>query len=182
MNVTKLEIPDVMVFEPRVFGDDRGYFFESFNTEVFSECTGLDVRFQQDNHSMSRRGVLRGLHFQSAPMEQGKLVRVVQGEIFDVAVDIRPGSPTFGKWVSQILSDENKKQMWVPEGFAHGFLTLSDRAEVLYKATNFYAPKLEGCLAWDDADIGINWPEVGEILLSEKDRMGQGLAQCVGGS
>ncbi len=182
MNVVKLEIPDVMVFEPRVFGDERGFFFESFHAESFGEHTGLDVVFKQDNHSMSRRGVLRGLHFQRAPMEQGKLVRVVQGEIFDVAVDIRPGSPTFGKWVSQVLSSENKKQMWVPEGFAHGFLTLSDRAEVLYKATNFYAPKLEGCLAWDDPEIGIQWPAVDEILLSDKDRLGQTLTQCVSSS
>ena len=141
MKVTATRIPEVLLIEPRVFGDARGFFFESFNLKVFSEALGAAVEFVQDNHSRSSRGVLRGLHYQLAPHAQGKLVRVVAGEVFDVAVDIRPGSPTYGQWVAEILSAENKKQLWIPPGFAHGFVTLSDTAEFLYKTTDYYAPE-----------------------------------------
>ena len=145
MKATRLEIPDVILFEPKVFGDERGFFYESFNQQTFNQLTGLNIQFVQDNHSKSQKGVLRGLHYQLPPKAQGKLVRVVQGEVFDVAVDIRKDSPTFGKWVSAILSAENKQQLWIPEGFAHGFLTLSETAEFLYKTTDYYAPEMERC-------------------------------------
>jgi dTDP-4-dehydrorhamnose 3,5-epimerase len=174
MNVTRLQIPDVLILEPKVFGDARGFFMESFNLRTFSEVTGLSPTFVQDNHSKSARGVLRGLHYQIR-QAQGKLVRVVQGEIFDVAVDIRRGSPTFGQWVGAHLSAENKHQIWVPVGFAHGFLVLSDTAEVIYKTTDYYAPAEERCIAWNDPAIGITWPWSGEPLLSEKDRRGASL-------
>lgn len=173
MKVTTLAIPDVILFEPRVFGDERGFFFESFNAKVFEQATGRKADFVQDNHSKSRKGVLRGLHYQEAPYAQGKLVRVVSGEVFDVAVDIRKGSPTFGKWVAEILSAENKKQMWIPEGFAHGFLTLSDEAEFLYKTTNFYEPKSEKCILWNDATLGIKWPDTVTPEMSQKDTFGK---------
>ena len=178
MKITPLDISDVLLIEPKVFGDDRGFFFESFNADTFCKAVGHDVQFAQDNHSKSSKNVLRGLHYQQAPKAQGKLVRVTQGEVFDVAVDIRQGSPTFGKWVGEILSADNKKQLWIPEGFAHGFLTLSDTAEFLYKTTNYYAPTLEGCLMWNDAEIGIQWPDMdgAEPLLSAKDQLGKSLS------
>lgn len=178
MNATELVIPGVFVLEPKVFGDERGFFYESFNADVFEQLTGRSTDFIQDNHSRSARGVLRGLHFQLAPKAQAKLVRVVQGEIFDVAVDVRPESKTFGKWVSQTLSAENKKQMWIPEGFAHGFLTLSETAEVLYKTNGLYAPEFERCVLWNDPSIAIDWPMTEGLVISEKDRAGQALSVC----
>lgn len=171
MNVIPTKIPDVLIIEPKVFGDDRGFFFESFNQKAFNEATGLNVTFVQDNHSKSAKNVLRGLHYQ-VQQPQGKLVRVVQGEVFDVAVDIRQGSPTFGQWVGEILSAENKRQLWIPEGFAHGFLTLSETAEFLYKTTDYYAPKHERCILWNDPDINITWPQGGQPTLSAKDGNG----------
>jgi len=168
-------IPDVILFEPRVFGDDRGFFFESFNERVFLEAVGERYQFVQDNHSRSRRGVLRGLHYQLPPHAQGKLVRVVAGEVFDVAVDIRKGSPTFGRWVGEFLSESNKRQLWIPPGFAHAFITLSDTAEVLYKTTDFYAPSAERCIQWDDSEISIQWPFNDGPVLSMKDRAGKPL-------
>ena len=172
MKFTPLSIPDVLLMEPKVFGDERGFFFESFNADAFNEVVGRNVIFVQDNHSKSTLNVLRGLHYQLAPKAQGKLVRVTQGEVFDVAVDLRPASSTFGKWVGEILSAENKKQMWIPEGFAHAYLTLSDTAEFLYKTTNFYAPDLERSIMWNDSDIGINWPIEKNVMpiLSQKDK------------
>jgi len=178
MNATELAIPGVFVLEPKVFGDERGFFYESFNANVFEQLTGRSTDFVQDNHSRSSRGVLRGLHFQLAPRAQAKLVRVVQGEIFDVAVDVRPESKTFGQWVSQTLSAKNKKQLWIPEGFAHGFLTMSETAEVLYKTNGLYAPEFERCVLWNDASIGIDWPMTSGLVISEKDRAGQALSEC----
>lgn len=170
MNFIKTDIPDVIIFEPKVFGDERGFFLESFNQKTFEEATGLKREFVQDNHSKSSKGVLRGLHYQLPPMAQGKLVRVVQGEVFDVAVDIRKSSPTFGQWVGVHLSAENKRQLWIPEGFAHGFLTLSETAEFLYKTTNYYSPKDERSLRWNDADVGVVWPTMQTPpTLSAKD-------------
>ena len=176
MKVTPAAIPDVFILEPKVFGDERGFFFESFNRQAFREATGLDVDFVQDNHSKSAKNVLRGLHYQLPPKAQGKLVRVVQGEVFDVAVDLRKGSKSFGKWVGETLSAENKKQMWIPPGFAHGFLTLSDTAEFLYKTTDYYAPEHERCIPWDDPAIGIAWPLDGVPSLSAKDAAANELA------
>ena len=176
MKVTPLAIPDVLLIEPKVFGDERGFFYESFNQKAFQEATGLDVRFVQDNHSKSGKNVLRGLHYQ-VQQPQGKLVRVVQGEVFDVAVDIRKNSPTYGQWVGMHLSAENKKQLWIPPGLAHGFVVLSETAEFLYKTTDYYAPALERCICWNDPDIGIEWPIEGEPLLSAKDQAGVRLAQ-----
>ncbi|PLC52482.1 dTDP-4-dehydrorhamnose 3,5-epimerase [Pollutimonas nitritireducens] len=169
MKVTPLAIPDVILLEPNVFGDDRGFFFESFNQAQFEAATGKKLNFVQDNHSRSTQNVLRGLHYQ-IKQPQGKLVRVVAGSVFDVAVDIRKNSPTFGQWVGEVLSSENKKQLWVPEGFAHGFLTLSDKAEFLYKTTDYYAPKFERCILWNDSEINVQWPLDGEPILSEKDK------------
>lgn len=169
MNVIKTEIPDVLIFEPKVFGDDRGFFFESFSQKVFDEAVGRKVEFVQDNHSKSSKGVLRGLHYQLAPHAQGKLVRCVAGEVFDVAVDIRKSSPTFGKWVGVNLSAENKRQLWIPEGFAHGFLVLSETAEFVYKTTNYYHPESDRGLIWNDETININWPLSLDPILSEKD-------------
>lgn len=177
MNVTPAEIPDVLLLEPRVFGDDRGFFFESFNARAFRDKTGLSREFVQDNHSKSARGVLRGLHYQ-VRQTQGKLVRVVAGAVFDVAVDLRRSSPHFGQWVGYELSAENKHQLWVPEGFAHGFLVLSDAAEVLYKTTDYYAPDAERSLRWDDPALAIAWPLEGDPVLSAKDRDGQLLAEA----
>jgi dTDP-4-dehydrorhamnose 3,5-epimerase len=171
MRGTPTAIPDVLILEPKVFGDDRGFFYESYNQQAFQAATGLDVTFVQDNHSKSARNVLRGLHYQ-VEQPQGKLVRVVQGEVFDVAVDIRKGSKTFGLWVGQILSAENKKQLWVPPGLAHGFVVLSETAEFLYKTTDYYAPAHERCIAWNDPDLAINWQMQGEPLLSAKDAAG----------
>ncbi|MFM5716224.1 dTDP-4-dehydrorhamnose 3,5-epimerase [Aeromonas allosaccharophila] len=170
MNVIKTAIPDVPIFEPKVFGDERGFFFESFNHKLFEEAVGYPVNFVQDNHSKSSKGVLRGLHYQLPPHAQGKLVRCVAGEVFDVAVDIRKSSPTFGQWVGVHLSGENKRQLWIPEGFAHGFLTLSETAEFLYKTTNYYAPQSEGAIRWNDPQVGIEWPIVSEVSLSKKDQ------------
>jgi dTDP-4-dehydrorhamnose 3,5-epimerase len=169
MQATPLAIPDVIVFEPKVFGDDRGFFFESFNQKVFEEVVGRQVMFLQDNHSRSAKGVLRGLHYQ-IKQPQGKLVRVTSGEVFDVAVDLRKSSPTFGQWVGVHLSAENKKQLWIPEGFAHGFVVLSESAEFLYKTTDYWAPEHERSLAWDDASVGIEWPMSGQPALSAKDQ------------
>jgi dTDP-4-dehydrorhamnose 3,5-epimerase len=177
MNATPLAIPDVLLLESKVFGDDRGFFFESFNQAQFDAAIGRSVTFVQDNHSRSVKQVLRGLHYQ-IQQPQGKLVRVVKGEIFDVAVDIRKSSPTFGQWVGAVLSAENKRQMWVPEGFAHGFVVLSDIAECLYKTTDYYAPQHERCIAWNDATIGIQWPFTGDPVLSAKDRQGKCLADA----
>ena len=171
MKSTPTRIPDVLLIEPKVFGDDRGFFFESFNRRAFHEATGLDVDFVQDNHSKSARNVLRGLHYQLA-QPQGKLVRVTQGEVFDVAVDIRHGSPTYGQWAGEILSAENKKQLWIPAGLAHGFVVLSETAEFLYKTTEYYAPQDERCIAWNDPDLAIAWPIEGQPLLSAKDATG----------
>lgn len=178
MRTTRLAIPDVILLEPKVFGDDRGFFMETFNQRDFEAATGLGLHFVQDNHSRSQRGVLRGLHYQIR-QPQGKLVRVVSGEIFDVAVDLRRHSPSFGRWVGCTLSAENKRQMWVPEGFAHGFLVLSETADVLYKTTDYYAPAHERCLAWNDPGLGIEWPLNGlQPLLSAKDQRGLPLADC----
>ena len=169
MKATPLSIPDVLLIEPQVFGDDRGFFFESFNQNKFEEAVKRKIIFVQDNHSKSVKGVLRGLHYQLSPKAQGKLVRVVQGEVFDVAVDLRQSSPTFGKWVGEILSADNKKQMWIPEGFAHGFLTLSDTAEFLYKTTDFYSKDHEQAMMWNDEIIDIDWP-MKDASLSPKDK------------
>ncbi|NYT63485.1 dTDP-4-dehydrorhamnose 3,5-epimerase [Alcaligenaceae bacterium] len=176
MQATPLAIPDVILLEPKVFGDDRGFFFESFNQAQFEAAIGKKIIFVQDNHSRSAKNVLRGLHYQTQ-QAQGKLVRVVAGEIFDVAVDIRKDSPTFGKWVGEVLSADNKRQLWVPEGFAHGFVTLSDKTEVLYKTTDYYAPNFERSIQWNDPEIGIQWPFNGDALLSEKDKKALPLAQ-----
>lgn len=171
MKAMSLAIPDVILFEPDVFGDDRGFFFESFNHAQFQEAIGHKVNFTQDNHSKSAKNVLRGLHYQ-IQQPQGKLVRVVAGAVFDVAVDIRKSSPTFGRWVAEVLTAENKKQLWVPEGFAHGFVVLSDSAEFLYKATDYYAPQHERCIIWSDASLNIKWPLDGRLILSQKDAQG----------
>jgi dTDP-4-dehydrorhamnose 3,5-epimerase len=172
MKVTPLSIPDVLLIEPRVFEDARGFFFESFREDVFKKETSLNVSFLQDNHSKSSQGVLRGLHYQLPPHAQAKLVRVIHGEVLDVAVDIRKSSPTYGQYIAEILSGENKKQLYIPEGFAHGFLTLSDTAEFLYKTTNFYHPESERCILWNDSTLNINWPKDLNIQLSPKDLSG----------
>ena len=172
MKVTATAIADVLVLEPKIFGDDRGFFFESFNARVFAQATGLNVTFVQDNHSKSARHVLRGLHYQTQHA-QGKLVRVVSGEVFDVVADVRPESPTYGQWVGEILSAQNQRQMWVPPGLAHGFLVLSENAEFLYKTTDYYAPQFEKCIAWNDATLNIDWPLHGASpSLSAKDAVG----------
>ena len=178
MKVTSCAIPDVLLIEPKVFGDDRGFFFESYNRRAFQELSGLDVDFVQDNHSKSARNVLRGLHYQ-IKQPQGKFVRVVAGEVFDVAVDLRRSSPTFGRWVGEILSADNKRQLWVPPGMAHGFVVLSESAEFLYKTTDYWAPEHERCIAWNDATLGIKWPTLnGEPLLSGKDAKGQAFLEA----
>lgn len=171
MKVTPTAIPEVLTIEPEVFGDDRGFFFESFNQKKWGEKTGLDTLFCQDNHSRSVQGVLRGMHYQIR-QPQGKLVRVVVGEVFDVAVDLRRSSPTFGRWVGEYLSAENKKQLWVPEGFGHGFVVLSASAEFLYRTTDYYAPQYERCIIWNDPDIGIDWPIDFVPRVSSKDAEG----------
>jgi len=173
MKVTPLNIPDVLLIEPKVLEDDRGFFFESFNLNEFRNATSLNVSFVQDNHSKSIKGALRGLHYQLPPHAQGKLVRVIQGEVFDVAVDLRRSSPTFGKYVTQVLSAENKIQMWIPEGFAHGFLTLSETSEFLYKTTAFYNLDYERCIFWNDQVVNINWPKLSNIKISSKDLLGK---------
>lgn len=177
MNIIPTEIPDVLIIEPRVFGDDRGFFFESYNHRAFVEKAGVDLEFVQDNHSRSGKNVLRGLHYQ-IQQPQGKLVRAAIGSILDVAVDLRKNSSTFGQWVSCVLTAENKRQLWVPPGFAHGFLVMSEVAEVLYKATDYYAPQHERCLLWSDRDLAIDWPLEVDPILSGKDQAGLSLAEC----
>ncbi|MGW7773348.1 dTDP-4-dehydrorhamnose 3,5-epimerase [Pseudomonas machongensis] len=171
MNVINTAIPEVLIIEPKVFGDSRGFFFESFNARTFAERTGVHAEFVQDNHSRSQQRVLRGLHYQ-LQNPQGKLVRVTLGEVLDVAVDIRRGSPTFGRWVSARLSAENHRQMWIPAGFAHGFVVLSESADFLYKTTDYYNPAAERCIRWDDAQLAIDWQLTSEPLLSAKDQAG----------
>lgn len=180
MKATPLAIADVLLLEPRVFGDERGFFFESYNRKNFAEVTGLDVEFVQDNHSKSAKNVLRGLHYQRAPRAQGKLVRVTAGEVFDVAVDIRPASSSFGRWVGVRLSADNKQQLWIPPGLAHGFLVLSESAEFMYKTTDYWEPDLEGCIRWDDPDLAIDWPLAGAPLLSPKDELGAAFVSMTG--
>ena len=177
MKATRLTIPDVVLIEPKVFGDARGFFFESFNQKAFNEATGTSHQFVQDNHSRSAKGVLRGLHYQ-VEQPQGKLVRVARGRVWDVAVDIRQDSPTFGQWVGTELSEDNQHQLWVPPGFAHGFVVLSDSADFLYKTTDYYAPQHERCIAWNDAQLAIAWPYAGEPVLSAKDQAGKPLAEA----
>ena len=178
MNIIRTEIPDVVILEPKVFGDARGFFFESFNQAAFDAATGTRHPFVQDNHSRSQRGVLRGLHYQ-IQQPQGKLVRVAQGSVFDVAVDIRRASPTFGRWVGVELSAENQRQLWVPPGFAHGFVVTSESADFLYKTTDYYAPQFERSIAWNDPDLAIAWPDLGTPpTLSAKDQAGVPLAQA----
>ena len=176
MKIIQTTLPDVLLLEPRVYGDARGFFMESYNKRVFAEL-GLMVDFVQDNHSRSARNVLRGLHYQIV-QPQGKLVRVVRGAVFDVAVDLRRSSPTFDRWEGLELSEDNKRMLWIPPGFAHGFLVLSESADFLYKTTDFYAPEHERCIRWDDADIGIAWPLLGEPILSTKDRQGKRLREA----
>jgi len=176
MRVTPTSIPDVLIFEPEILGDTRGFFYESFNQGVFNEAIGQKVNFVQDNHSRSSKGVLRGLHYQ-IKQPQGKLVRVVRGAVFDVVVDLRKSSPNFGQWVGTELSEENHRQLWVPEGFAHGFFVLQDVTDFIYKITDYYSPENERCIAWNDPDININWP-VKEPKLSEKDKKGFSLTDA----
>ena len=177
MLVVRTAIPDVLILEPKVFGDDRGFFFESFNQQDFQKLTGIKVNFVQDNHSKSASNVLRGLHYQ-IEHAQGKLVRVAAGEVFDVSVDVRRHSATFGKWVGVVLSAENKRQLWIPPGFAHGFLVMRDDTEYLYKTTDYYSPQHERCIRWDDPAIGIEWPISQAPILSGKDQLGLGLSQA----
>ena len=172
MKIIPLNIPDVLLIEPHIFEDSRGFFFESFREDIFKKETSLDVSFVQDNHSKSSQGILRGLHYQLPPHAQGKLTRVIQGEVLDVAVDIRKSSPTCGQYVAEILSSENKKQLYIPEGFAHGFLTLSKTSEYLYKTTDFYDPQSERCILWNDGTLNISWPKDLNIKLSPKDLLG----------
>ena len=178
MKVIKTDIPDVLIIEPKVFGHERGFFLETFQAERYKALCGIDADFVQDNHSRSGKNVLRGLHFQRSK-PQGKLVRVVRGDVFDVAVDVRKGSPTFGKWAGVMLSEENKRQFWVPPGLAHGFVVLSDVADFEYKCTDYYDPSDEGCLIWNDPEIGIHWPEGISPQLSAKDAVGQLLSELV---
>ncbi|CZT31497.1 dTDP-4-dehydrorhamnose 3,5-epimerase [Pseudomonas cerasi] len=177
MNVVATKLPEVLILEPKVFGDERGFFYESFNAKAFQAATGLTREFVQDNHSRSQRGVLRGLHYQ-IENAQGKLVRVTVGKVLDVAVDIRRSSPNFGQWVGVELSAENARQLWVPEGFAHGFVVLSEHAEFLYKTTDYYTPSAERCIAWDDADLAIDWQFDGQPSLSAKDQRGKRLKEA----
>lgn len=178
MNIIPTTIPEILIVEPKVFGDDRGFFFESFNLRLFQAETGLSPTFVQDNHSRSAKNVLRGLHYQ-IKQPQGKLVRVFAGEVFDVAVDIRKRSPSFGKRAGTVISSENKRQMWIPPGFAHGFLVLSNSAEFLYKSTDYYAPEHECGILWNDPDIDIDWPLKGEPILAAKDRLGKRFVEAV---
>lgn len=179
MQAIRQSIPDVVLIEPKVFGDSRGFFYESFNQQAFQAATGVQCDFVQDNHSRSSQGVLRGLHYQRPPRAQGKLVRVVRGAVFDVAVDIRKGSPTFGQWVGALLTEDNHRQLWVPPGLAHGFLVLSESADFLYKTTDYYSPEHERCIRWDDPQLAIAWPSVkAAIQLSAKDQAGRWLAEA----
>lgn len=183
MQATRLAIPDVMLIEPKVFGDTRGFFFESFNQRAFNDATGTNHQFVQDNHSRSTQGVLRGLHFQVSPKAQGKLVRVVWGAVFDVAVDIRPGSPTAGQWVGVELTEDSHRQLWIPPGLAHGFLVLSESADFVYKTTDYYSPQHERSLAWNDPQLAIAWPDLGKApVLSGKDLAGLSLAAVLAGA
>ena len=177
MKVTPTSIPSVLIIEPRIFGDTRGFFFESFNQWAFNQATSLDVNFVQDNHSRSSKGVLRGLHYQ-IQQPQGKLVRVVRGSVFDVTVDLRKSSPTFGQWVAVELTEDNHRQLWIPPGFAHGFYVLSDSADFLYKTTDYYAPEFECSLIWNDPTIGIEWPLNTQPIISAKDAQGKKLADA----
>ena len=177
MKIIPTSLPEVLIIEPQVFGDSRGFFYESFNARKFTELTGVQAEFVQDNHSKSGKNILRGLHYQ-IQHPQGKFVRVVSGEVFDVAVDIRKSSPNFGKWEGIILSAENKRQLWIPPGFAHGFVVLSEQAEFLYKTTDYWAPEYERCLAWNDPEIGIDWPISEAPLLSAKDQVGKSLSEA----
>lgn len=177
MHIQATAIPDVLILEPKVFGDDRGFFYESFNQQRFADLTGITANFVQDNHSKSSKNVLRGLHYQ-IQQPQGKLVRVTAGEVFDVAVDLRASSTTFGQWVGVTLSAENKRQLWIPEGFAHGFIVLSESAEFLYKTTDYWAPEFERSILWNDPALGITWPGDGEPMLSGKDQLGKLLADA----
>ena len=177
MNVIRATIPEVLILEPKVFGDERGFFYESYNEREFTEKTGLDIHFVQDNHSRSAKNVLRGLHYQ-IQQPQGKLVRVISGKVYDVAVDVRRSSPSFGRWTGNVLSDQNKRVLWIPAGFAHGFLVISDYAELLYKTTDYWALSFERSIAWSDPDLNIPWPLQGEPLLSEKDRRGTPLVKA----
>lgn len=178
MNVIRTAIPEVCVFEPRVFDDERGFFFESFNQQSFEAAIGSPVTFVQDNHSHSVRGVLRGLHYQLNPHAQGKLLRVLSGEIYDVAIDLRRGSPTLGRWVGEILSSENRRQLWIPEGFAHGFLVLSDSADVSYKTTDYWDKNSERAIVWNDPQLKIDWPASPQLILSAKDLQAGTFAQA----
>jgi len=183
MQATRLAIPDVMLIEPKVFGDTRGFFFESFNQRAFNDATGTNHQFVQDNHSRSTQGVLRGLHFQVSPKAQGKLVRVVRGAVFDVAVDIRQGSPTAGQWVGVELTEDSHRQLWIPPGLAHGFLVLSESADFVYKTTDYYSPQHERSLAWNDPQLAIAWPDLGKApVLSGKDLVGLSLAAVLAGA
>ena len=175
MNLTPLSIPDVLLIEPKIFEDNRGVFFESFRQDIFEKTIQKKIHFIQQNQSVSIKGTLRGLHFQLHPFAQNKLISVNEGEIFDVAVDIRPSSPSFGKYVAEILSSKNKKQMWIPAGFAHGFLVLSDSANIFYQTDRYYKPDAERCIAWDDPCIKINWPPLSNMIISSKDQQGQNL-------
>lgn len=177
MKVVPTELPGVLILEPKVFGDERGFFYESFNARDFKQDTGIEADFVQDNHSRSQKGVLRGLHYQ-LEQAQGKLVRVTAGEVLDVAVDIRRSSPTFGRWASVLLSAENNRQLWIPQGFAHGFLVLSDYAEFLYKTTDYYQPRVERCIRWNDPDLAIDWQLTDIPKLSEKDQNGRSLNEA----
>ncbi len=177
MNVIRTEIPEVVLLEPKVFPDERGLVFESYNRRAFRDATGQDVEFVQDNHSRSKKNVIRGLHYQ-VKRPQGKLIRVVRGEIFDVAVDLRRSSPTFGKWVGFILNDSNSRMAWIPPGFAHGLLALSDQVDVLYKMTEYWSPELDRTIVWNDPQIGVRWPLKGESVLSAKDAIGRRLAEA----
>lgn len=177
MKATPLAVPDIVLIEPKVFGDERGFFFESFNQTQFEQVIGRPVQFVQDNHSRSAKSVLRGLHYQTQ-QPQGKLVRVVQGEVFDVAVDLRRGSQSFGQWVGEVLSAENKRQLWIPEGFAHGFVVLSETADFLYKTTDYYAPAHERCILWNDPTLAIEWPAGIEPILSAKDAQGKSFMEA----
>jgi dTDP-4-dehydrorhamnose 3,5-epimerase len=179
MKVTPTVLPEVLVLEPKVFGDDRGFFMESYNRQTFRQVTGVDVDFVQDNHSRSMRGVLRGLHYQRPPRAQGKLVRVTAGRVFDVAVDVRRSSPRFGLWTGAELSAENRRQLWIPPGFAHGFLVMSENADFLYKTTDYYSPEDDGAVQWSDPSIGIQWPTAGlSVILSPKDAAAPLLAEA----
>jgi dTDP-4-dehydrorhamnose 3,5-epimerase len=178
MKITPLEISDVLIIQPNVFEDQRGFFFETYKQPDFNKAINADILFKQDCHSKSCMGVLRGLHYQAPPMDQAKLIRVIKGEVFDVAVDLRRSSPTFGKHVTQILSEVNKKQIWIPSGFAHGFLTLSDSAEILYKMTNIYSPNHERAIIWNDEDLGISWPKTKFKNLSPKDLLAKKLSDA----